>query len=157
MHRLRFLDLPVVGIATLSVAALGCGARARIDTARIPHAPELGLVEVQRAVRLDRPGWRCAGDDDWENPGFFGAPVGVDAALWSLVLHSFVLKRTADRVWLRETLERINAAADEAGMSQEERAAALHRWVVCHVSTEARERMQLAIINSQGGMHGRGR
>ena len=53
------------------------------------------------------------------------------------------------RDWLRGSLERINVAADEAGMLQKEKQAALDAWVVCHVSVAEASQLRSLILASE--------
>ena len=97
----------------------------------------------------------------------FADTEAIDAAEWNGVLRQYVLKRLTEdypehgkpglrgrdrsfnwRDWLKDTLEAINATADEAGMAQQEKAAALHAWVVCHVSVAEAVRIRSLILAS---------
>ena len=51
---------------------------------------------------------------------------------------------------MRGSLERINVAADEAGMLQKEKQAALDAWVVCHVSVAEASQLRSLILASEG-------
>ena len=159
--------LALVGIATLSVAVLGCGgARSAaqpidssspvrlIDSATIPGARELGRVEVERRHSADGLGWQCDTTGHLNLVSFVSPKTEeLDATVWNGSLRKWVLQRLTEyypergkpglrgrdrsfswRDWLGGTLERINSAADEAGLPQKEKEAALHAWVVCHVS-----------------------
>ena len=191
-----------VGIATLSVAVLGCGgARSLvqpIDLARIPGAQELGRVEVERRHSAHVWGWQCdtsAHLDRVSEVREGTSPVvsmtegididtvwnsvlhtyeirrrteAIDATVWNSALRTYVLRRLTEyypergkpglrgqdrtyswRDWLRGTLERINATADEAGMSQKEKEATLRAWVVCHVSVAEAVRIRNLILASE--------
>jgi hypothetical protein len=177
--------LALVGIATLSVVVSGCGgARSPaqpidsaspvglIDSARIPGAPELGRVEVERRHSPDGLGWQCETTGHLDRVSFVIANTEeLDSTVWNRALRTWVLKRLTEyypehgkpglrgrdrsfswRDWLGGTLERINAAADEAGLPQKEKETRLQAWVACHVSvTEAIDiRGQLLASEKEG-------
>ena len=170
LPRARRVDriLALVGIATLSVAVFGCGSARSpvqpivsassvrlVDSARIPGAPELGRVEVERRHHADGFGWQCDTAGHLDRVSLVSPKAEeLDATVWNRALRGWVLQRFTKyypehgkpglrgqdrsfswRSWLGGTLERINAAADEAGLSQKEKEAALRAWLVCHVRT----------------------
>ena len=170
----------VVGIATLSIMAWGCGdalsSDKLTDFAQIPGAPKLGWVEVERRHAADGTGWQC------DSPGHLylvselrkRTPLGlpssqpIDGAVWNGMLRVYLLKRLTESYpkygkpglrgqdhsfswsdWLRGTLEGINSNADAAGLPQQVKAAALHVWVVCHVSVAEAARIRDLILTSK--------
>lgn len=131
-----------------------------VDFAKIPKAGELGWVEVQRR-RGQGWGWQC------DNQGHLtamsqvrrGGSSAVDAKTWLQVSGILLIERLSTytnepgrafvwRRWLRGTLERINEAADESGMPQWRKEAAIQDWVLCHVSIEEAQLVRSLIDES---------
>ena len=102
--------LALVGIATLSVAVLGCGgARSPvqpidsaspvrlIDSARIPGARELGRVDVERRHGADGLGWQCDTTGHLDRVSFVSPETEkLDATVWNSALRKWLLKRLTE-------------------------------------------------------------
>ena len=110
---------------------------------------------MERRHSADGLGWQCGDTTGHLDRVSFVSPETeeLDATVWKSALREWVLKRLTEyypergkpglrgrdrsfswRDWLGGALQRINTAADEAGLPQKEKEAALHAWVVCHVS-----------------------
>ena len=171
-------SVPVVfGIAFLSMAAWGAGEAKSSDGptefARIPGAPNLGWVEVERRNGADGRGWQCGSPvhlylvSELRRRTPYGLPAEtpIDSAVWDRMLRLYLLKRLTEYYpgrgkpglegrdrsfsWLTETLERINDDADRAGLRQQAKAAALHAWVVCHISLVEAAQIRDSILASK--------
>ena len=152
----RLLAGTLIVLCAASGAAADLGKLELINVAQIPGAGKLGWVEVER--RRGALGWQCGGDlrsrDDHLRAVarlLRAAPEAVDglSPFDRLGLHlinriTYYSKRGVAglggrgrtfpwRDWLRETLETINALADESRMPQQTKEAALRNWVACHV------------------------
>ncbi|MDE0102397.1 MAG: hypothetical protein OXN89_08450 [Bryobacterales bacterium] len=139
-----------------------------IDVARIPGAGELGWVEVER--RRGALGWQCGDlrskDDHLRAVARLvrAAPEAIDGLSgFDRLGHHLINRMTYYsqrgvprlggrgrtfpwRDWLRETLENINALADESRMPQATKEAALRNWVACHLHvTEAEGALRLQL------------
>ena len=156
-----------------TLKALGFRKTAKSGTRRIPGAPELGWVEVERRHSAGGLGWQCdtpghLGRISEVRRGTFSDTEPIDARVWNRTLRVYVLKRLTEyypergkpglqsrdrsfswRDWLRGTLERINMAADEAGMPQKKKETALLAWVMCHVSLTEAARIRGRILASE--------
>ena len=101
--------------------------------------------------------------------GFPTAEEAIDAAVWLKMLRMWLLQRLTDYILrarktrtgrrgshvplarLAERLSRTDQrAADEAGMLQKEKQAALDAWVVCHVSVAEASQLRSLILASEG-------
>ena len=107
----------------------------------IPGARELGRVEVERRHGPDGWGWRCDTTGHLDRDSFvFPNAEESDPTVWNSALREWVLKRLTEycpehgkpglrgrdrsfswRDWLGATLERINTAADEAGLPRKQK------------------------------------
>ena len=147
MNRCTQRSITLIGAGLAATALGGCFASSGSAVATIPDAAHLGPVPVHRSHDVNTTGWQCIGEDetahintvDFYVPARQGrgwAKQRIEPAVWSYMLRTFMLERTPDRVWLREALEQIHAAAEAQGMSREAKAEALHHWIVCHVSED---------------------
>lgn len=136
-----------------------------IDVAKIPDAGELGWVEVERPQGAY--GWQCGGRQYRDHLRAVArlvraAPESIDGlsrfdklGRQLIGRMTYYSKRGVPALggrgrtfpwlnWLRETLEDINAMADESRMPQGKREASLRRWVACHLNvTEVAEALGL--------------
>ena len=160
----------------VTLRALGFLKTAKSGTRRIPVAPELGWVEVERRHSAGGLGWQCDTPGHLRRvlevqQGTFSDTEPIDGLVWNRAARIYLLKRLTEhypargkpglesrdrsfswRGWLRGTLERINTAADEAGMPQRKKNAALLFWVMCHISlTEAARIRDLILAAKKEG------
>lgn len=151
----RLLAGTLIVFCAASGDAADLGKLELIDVAHIPGAGKLGWVEVER--RRGALGWQCGDlrsrDDHLRAVARLlrAAPEAIDGlSPFDRLGHHLINRMTFYsqrgaaglggrgrtfpwRDWLRETLENINALADESRLPQQAKEAALRNWVACHV------------------------